>query len=110
MTLDEQIRSTFFTDVLVMVHGGALGNAMFLPPYATLIDIYPYTYPYHYNGLVNWMQYALRDIPIAHAPFDIIEPSHMIYGPHNFTLPQCLSDPKDTDRAGFILFFERRIQ
>eukprot|EP01041_Mallomonas_annulata_P005648 gene5648-11392_t len=88
-TLTEQIKLTFSTDILIMIHGGGLANAFYLPPYATLIDIYPYTYPYHMYGLVNWMRYALRDVPIAHAPFDIIEPTHMTYC-QNHTLPLCI--------------------
>eukprot|EP01041_Mallomonas_annulata_P005649 gene5649-11399_t len=89
LNLNEQIKLTFSTDILIMIHGGGLANSFYLPPYATLIDIYPFPFPYHMYGLVNWMRYALRDIPIAHAPFDIIEPTHMTYHT-NHSLPLCL--------------------
>eukprot|EP01041_Mallomonas_annulata_P007969 gene7969-16312_t len=105
LSIEEQIKTTYVTDILIMVHGGAVGNAIFLPPYATLIDIYPYTFPFHLNGLVNWIRYALKDIPIAHASFDIINPNHMIFI-NNFTLPLCSHDKsKRKIESAFTLFW-----
>eukprot|EP01041_Mallomonas_annulata_P006252 gene6252-12657_t len=105
MTLDEQIKRTFSTDILIMVHGGALGNTLYLPPYATLIDIYPYTFVFQLNPLTNWVRYALRDIPIAHAPFDIIDPFAMAFGPRNFKLPLCVQDPLKIGEPSAILYW-----
>eukprot|EP01041_Mallomonas_annulata_P013856 gene13856-29487_t len=105
MTYDNQMQSTFETDILIMVHGGGLGNVLYLPPFATLIEIYPYTYTHQIFSLMNWVRYALRDIPIAHAPFDIIDPNAMIYSPNNFSLPLCLHNPINSKKSASILFW-----
>eukprot|EP01041_Mallomonas_annulata_P003498 gene3498-6964_t len=105
LSISTQIKQTFSTDILIMIHGGALANAMYLPPYATLIDIYPYAFPYHIHGLVNWIRYTLRDIPIAHAPFDIINPNHMLYN-GNHSLPLCIQPPGTTYLGSFRLFWQ----
>eukprot|EP01041_Mallomonas_annulata_P012914 gene12914-27242_t len=104
MTLDDQIRATFNTDILIAIHGGALMNIIYLPPYATVIEIFPYTFVQYMYGMTNWIRYTLRDIPIAHASFDIIEPSHMTYGPDNYTLPLCLSDPIGGAYSSWLMF------
>ena len=52
MSLDDQYKTTYETDILIMVHGGALTNALYLPTGATLIDVYPYSFPYSLHGLV----------------------------------------------------------
>ena len=44
LTPTEQMRLASAADVVVMVHGGALANVLWLPRGAMLVDIYPYPF------------------------------------------------------------------
>jgi len=80
MTLDDQIRQTFMSDVIICVHGGALGNMLFAKNRSTLIDIYPYSFPYSFHGLVNWIRYSMMEsIIINHSPFEIDNAQDMYF-------------------------------
>ena len=79
MSMAEQIRLTYKADILILVHGAGLGNALFLPAHAVIMDIYPYSLTSQLTGIVNWMRYSLQDVKLSHSPFDVIEPSHMQY-------------------------------
>eukprot|EP01041_Mallomonas_annulata_P011062 gene11062-23123_t len=100
MSIKDQIELVFVTDILIMIHGAALSHILYLPPYATVVEVYPYTFPYHLQGIVNWVRYSLRDIPIAHAPFDIIEPNAILYN-GNHSLPLCIQPPGSTFKDSF---------
>ena len=63
MSIDDQYKSTYDTDILIMVHGGALTNALYLPTGATLIDVYPYSFPFSLHGLVILTYLNLLTVP-----------------------------------------------
>ena len=86
MSLDDQIRQTHSSDILICVHGGALGNVLFAKHQSMVIDIYPFSFPYSFHGLMNWIRYSLLDVAegsigdrqlrdslvnIGHAPFEV---------------------------------------
>jgi len=65
-SIQEQILISSHTDILILVHGGALVHVTWLPPGALVVDIHPYMYfPY---GLVNWMRFSLRELHLGHHP------------------------------------------
>ncbi len=53
LNFDQQYAISYATDILIMVHGGALANMLYLPAGATLIDIYPYSFTESLHGLVT---------------------------------------------------------
>ena len=63
-SIREQMLIASTTDVLVMVHGGGLVHATWLPLGASVVDINPYMY--FHRGLINWMRYSLRDLHLGH--------------------------------------------
>ena len=80
MSLDAQILQTYSSDVVICVHGGALGNLLFAKNRSTVIDIYPYSFPYSFHGLMNWIRYSLSSsIVIGHSPFEIIKAEDMFF-------------------------------
>lgn len=91
LPITQQIALTMSTDVLVMVHGGALGHMLFMAHGALLVDVYPYNYPFQFHGLVNWVRASLESVHISHAPFDVTRSSDMQYT--DGALPEdCLCD------------------
>lgn len=48
LPIKEQVLTTMSTDILIMVHGGAYGNVIFLPHHAVVVDFYPY------SGMFLW--------------------------------------------------------
>lgn len=94
LSFDDQIKLIHDTDILIMIHGGALAHLMFMAEYATLFEFYPFSFPYEFHGLVNWVRYSMRDVSIRHHPFDIRDPRHMFFGGGNGLqpLPLCLCD------------------
>lgn len=104
MPVTEQIRTAHDTDILVLIHGGALAQATFLPPGAALVDIYPYNFPVAYGSeLVHWVRRALPDVGLLHHPFEIIESSAMKYKKSRLSegcqCPGTFSDPMYEDCA-----------
>lgn len=95
MSLDDQIRQTHSSDILICVHGGALGNVLFAKHLSTVIDIYPYSFPYSFHGLMNWIRFSLWNtegnhssyrkgdqsdfIFIGHAPFEVKHAEDMFF-------------------------------
>lgn len=73
MSALEQITVSHNTDIMIMVHGGALMNTIWLPPKALLMDIYPYAFPMgHHSGIVHWMRNALPGVALGHHPFEVL--------------------------------------
>ena len=74
MSAREQVMVAHDTDILIMVHGGALGSTMWLPRAALLIDIYPYVFPIgQQSGIVHWMRGTLGGLGLGHHPFQVLE-------------------------------------
>lgn len=74
MTAVEQVTASHNTDVMIMVHGGALVNTMWLPRAALLIDIYPYAFPVRMqSAIVHWIRGALGGLGMGHHPFEVLE-------------------------------------
>ena len=98
MSLDEQIIQTYNSDVLICVHGGALGNVLFAKNRSTIIDIYPYSFP-TFHGLMNWIRFSLSDsLLLGHSPFEITTPHDMYFRVRSTltTLPLCLCNTSTT--------------
>lgn len=92
MNLFQQMNSTFHSDIWILIHGGGLGNMLFLPFHATVIDIYPYSYSYAFQGLVNWVRFSMQKLYISHMPYEITESKYM-YFRNDAQLPEnCLCD------------------
>ena len=94
MSLDDQIIQIYSSDVIICIHGGAVGNLLFSRNRSTVIDIYPYSFPYSFHGLINWIRSSLSDsMFIGHAPFETVSPHYMHYTVSEnttTTLPTCL--------------------
>eukprot|EP00667_Euglena_gracilis_P006903 EG_transcript_6969 len=59
LPMRDQVEATMNTDLLVMVHGGAYGNVIFLPQHAVVVDIYPYGFlPALHGYVMNGIQLA----------------------------------------------------
>lgn len=99
LTLDKQIQTTYAADFVIMVHGGGLGNVLFMQEGSTLIDVYPYNFPFSFHGLVNWLRYSMLPVRVSHAPFDIIRSDHMFYHDRKQLPRDCYCDT--TSRLGF---------
>ena len=87
-TLDAQITLISQTDILVLVHGGALAYLPYLPERAMVIDIYPYSYLPELNGIVNWIRYNTKGLNISHEPFEVTKPDYMKYLYNEFDHPE----------------------
>jgi hypothetical protein len=80
MSLRAQILQTHASDVLIAVHGGSLGNILFAKNRSTVIDIYPYSFPYSFHGLMNWIRFSLMDsLFIGHAPLEVQRAEDMFF-------------------------------
>lgn len=79
LCIDDQIKLVHDADIVIMIHGGAVGHMLFMASHASLFEFYPYSWPYEYHGLVNWVRHSMIDIPIRHHTFDIRDPRHMYY-------------------------------
>ena len=90
LSIDEQIKLIYDSDIIIMMHGGALAHLMFMAEHAALVEFYPFSWPFEFHGLVNWVRYSMSDVPIRHFPFDIRDPRHMFYRFGH--LPLCLCD------------------
>ncbi|XP_060596302.1 uncharacterized protein LOC132750353 [Ruditapes philippinarum] len=55
-TVDEQIRLTSQTDILVGMHGAGLSHVLFIPKHASLIELFPSTYSTisHFEFIARW--------------------------------------------------------
>ena len=72
--LCKQVRLSQSTDIMVMVHGGALGNVVFMPYGSVLLDIYPYNSPEAVQGdLIHAMRKSLSGMEILHSPFEVTD-------------------------------------
>ncbi|KAI9020618.1 hypothetical protein DFJ74DRAFT_707662 [Hyaloraphidium curvatum] len=72
LDLPAQVRLAAQTDMYVLVHGAALGHAMFLPPGSVLMDVYPHAFFVEHNILVPFMLASLAPgVRIGHFPFQI---------------------------------------
>jgi hypothetical protein len=68
----EQVEIAHSTDVLVMVHGGALVHSTWLPYGAMVMDIYPYGFWISkHSGIVHWMRNNLQDLYLGHHPMAV---------------------------------------
>jgi len=69
-----QVRLSHITDIMVMVHGGALGNVAFMPFGSVLVDIYPYNSPEAVQGdLIHAIRKSLSRMEIIHLPFEVTD-------------------------------------
>ena len=89
LCFDDQIKLVHDADVVIMIHGGAVGHLLFMAPYSTLFEFYPYSWPFEFHGLVNWVRYSMYDVPIRHHAFDIRDPRHMVYRGRRLGLCTC---------------------
>ena len=79
LSIDEQIKLVHDADMVIMIHGGAIGHVLFMASHSSLFEFYPYSWPYEFHGLVNWVRFSMLDVPIRHHTFDIYDPRQMIY-------------------------------
>ena len=74
MSVSEQIEVAHSTDIMIMVHGGALSSMLWMPYGSILVDIYPYGFRAASNSqLVHWARRAIAPWHIGHAPFQITD-------------------------------------
>eukprot|EP00668_Euglena_longa_P021606 GGOE01026876.1.p1 GENE.GGOE01026876.1~~GGOE01026876.1.p1 ORF type:complete len:499 (+),score=79.41 GGOE01026876.1:46-1542(+) len=67
MPIISQVELASTTDILVLMHGGALGNALFLPPHAVVMDIYPYGFYSQLHGyIVNGIRLSMPSMRYGH--------------------------------------------
>jgi hypothetical protein len=79
LSLVEQARAFHSSDVVILVHGAALVDALWLPFGAVVVDVYPYHMPVSFaGGLVHWLRAALSPLELLHEPFEIIDPGDQI--------------------------------
>jgi hypothetical protein len=70
LTVREQVSVVHATDVLILAHGAALMNVMWLPQGSLIVDIRPYAYESD-GGLIDAVLSALLPLSFVHAPFHI---------------------------------------
>eukprot|EP00667_Euglena_gracilis_P010220 EG_transcript_10405 len=76
MSLKRQILTALGTDILVLVHGGALGVVPFLPPHAIVVDIYPYGFlPALHGYIVNGIRLAMPSMHYGHLTVETADSS-----------------------------------
>ncbi|KAI9011841.1 hypothetical protein DFJ74DRAFT_772124 [Hyaloraphidium curvatum] len=67
-----QVRLAAQTDLLVLVHGAALGHLLFLPPFSAVLEVYPHAVPAEHHGLVQGILSSLAPaVPLSHFPLQI---------------------------------------
>jgi hypothetical protein len=69
-TIVEQARIVSPLDVLVMMHGGAIGNWLFLKPGSVVIDVRPFGY---HHPLTQWIAQDLQGLNITFISFTLTE-------------------------------------
>jgi hypothetical protein len=63
------------TDVLIMMHGAALVNMLWLPPGSLLVDVYPHSFRHEQQGhIVHSTRAALAPLGLGHLPFQADKP------------------------------------
>eukprot|EP00667_Euglena_gracilis_P010450 EG_transcript_10638 len=90
MPVRDQVAVTMNTDVLILVHGGALGNVAFLPPHAVVIDIYPYAfYPQLHGYIVNGIRLAMPSMHYGHRCVETTDSSTIVLMDKKCLPPSC---------------------
>ena len=71
-SVQDQIKISHNSDIIIMVHGGALVHILWLPPGALIIDIYPYGFAVQvHSGLIHSIRKSIEHVEILHEPFDV---------------------------------------
>eukprot|EP00667_Euglena_gracilis_P008114 EG_transcript_8202 len=80
------------TDVLVLVHGGALGNVLFLPRHAVVVDVYPYSFLSEVHGyVVNGIRIAMPSMHYGHRCVETNDSSTVVLKNERCLAPNCAS-------------------
>eukprot|EP00667_Euglena_gracilis_P008326 EG_transcript_8423 len=121
LPIKEQVLTTMGTDILIMVHGGAYGNVIFLPRHAVVVDFYPYSFlpqlhGYVMNGIqltAPSMQYGYRRVE-SNDSFSVLMEDGYCLPPHcaaiNTTLPFHYTKCLHADVGNFAAHLEEVIQ
>lgn len=74
LTVSQQIAVGQGTDIYVLVHGGALGNLLWLSPNALVVDIWPYPLPDVLQGFLipSIRGSALPWLNLGHHPLELV--------------------------------------
>eukprot|EP00668_Euglena_longa_P040641 GGOE01053513.1.p1 GENE.GGOE01053513.1~~GGOE01053513.1.p1 ORF type:complete len:608 (+),score=47.05 GGOE01053513.1:432-2255(+) len=85
-----QVEIAANTDILILVHGGALGNVMFLPPHAVVIDIYPYAFFAELHGyIMNGIRIAMPSMHYGHRRVETNDSSTVVLQDGLCMTPRC---------------------